>query len=198
MLRLRYPADRWRGLDARPVPLSTTLDMAGWLPIVDAELPGVLQLGGLRLSATASPEIEFSLRFMPVANPQNGDELVVEGADLAASDGAAFTLASKPRFGLQAPTPPVGPRIELGPARPNPFTLATSFTVNLPQAAHVELTVHDLLGRKLATLISGDLPAGRRDATWQAAGARDGLYFARLVVGGRVFTQRVALLRDRR
>jgi hypothetical protein len=197
MLRLRYPADRWRAVDMRVMPLTQQGDGVGWFPIVDTDLPGVLQLGGLRLTPDASSEIGFRLRFVPTESPRDGDQLVVEGADLASSDGTAFTLATLPKLELSAPAPVVS-KIALGPARPNPFTRTTRFSVSLPQAAHVELTVHDLFGRRVATLMSRDLPAGREDAVWDAGGARDGVYFVRLVVDGRVFTQRVALLRDRR
>lgn len=198
MLRLRYPASRWQAFDMRVVPLATTTPGTGWFPLIDLDLPGVLQLGGLRLAADASSELEFLIRFVPVGAPRDDDELVVEGADLAASDGSAFTIASLPRFTIPPPTGTPVARIELGPARPNPFARTTNFAVSLPQAAQVELTVHDLFGRRVATLLSGMLPAGRQDAVWNAGTARDGVYFARLVVNGRVFTQRVALLRDRR
>ena len=198
MLRLRYPGERWRA--SLPVladgPTGPASD--GWLPLVDPEQPGVVQLGGLRLSETASNNLAFDVRFTPLA-PLAGDEVAVEGADLASSDGTVFTLASLPSLSLGAPPPGPSPsRIELGPARPNPFTRSTSFTVSLPAEANVELSIHDLAGRRMATLLSGRIPAGRRDAVWDAAGARDGVYFARLQVNGRVFTQRVALLRDRR
>lgn len=196
MLRLRYPADRWSGFDGRVYPLVVS-DESGWFPIVDTQLPGVIQLGGLKLSGTASSELVFSLRFIPTGESRAGDQLVVEGADLAASDGTAFTLRSFPSLPLEAPVPVVS-KLELGAPRPNPFQNSTSFRLSLPQSAHVELTLHDLFGRRVATLLSRELPAGHRDVTWDGAGARDGIYFARLVVNGRVHTQRVTLLRDRR
>jgi hypothetical protein len=197
LLRLRYPADRWRGLDGRVFPLAVADDVSGWYPIVDVQLPGVVQLGGLRLAASAGSELVFSLRFIATGEPQEGDQVVVEGADLAASDGAAFTLASLPRLTLSKPVPVVS-RIELGPPRPNPFQRSTSFRLSLPQPAHVELTMHDLFGRRVATLLARDVPAGQREVPWDGAGVRDGIYFARLVIDGRVYRQRVALLRDRR
>jgi hypothetical protein len=195
-LRLRYPGERWRGIDARIVPLATT-DMTGWYTMVDTELPGVVRLGALKLAAPAESELVFHLRFIPIEEPRDGDQVVVEGADLAASDGAAFTIGSLPRFTLNKPVPPIT-RVELGAPRPNPFQRTTNFRLSLPQSAHVELTMHDLFGRRVATLLARELPAGVREVTWDGAGLRDGIYFARLVIDGRVYTQRVALLRDRR
>jgi hypothetical protein len=196
MLRLRYPGERWHGLDARVQPFAAA-EESGWFPIVDVELPGVIQLGGLKLAATAGSELVFRLRFNATEEPRDGDQVVVEGADLAASDGTAFTLASLPRFTLSKPLPPLT-RVELGAPRPNPFQRTTSFRLSLPQPARVELTMHDLFGRRVATLLHGQVSAGHRDVPWDGAGLRDGIYFARLVIDGRVYTQRVALLRDRR
>lgn len=200
MLRLRYPGERWRA--DYPIAIEGRApDPTGWWPLVDPEVPGVLRLGALKLSTTAAPELDFYIHMTALAEAHERDEIVAEGADLSGSDGVAFTVAALPKLSLTGappPPPPAVSRIELGPARPNPFTSSTSFTVSLPAAAHVELTVHDLFGRRVATLLAGELPAGQRAATWNASGARDGMYFARLVVNGKVFTQRVALLRDRR
>jgi flagellar hook assembly protein FlgD len=88
--------------------------------------------------------------------------------------------------------------VELAPPRPNPFTLSTTFAISLPADADVDLTVHDLAGRRVTTLAHGRLGAGRREFTWDGAGARDGVYFVRLTVDGRVLSTRVALLKGGR
>jgi hypothetical protein len=70
--------------------------------------------------------------------------------------------------------------------------------VSLPREADVDLAVLDLAGRRVATLASGRQPAGRRDFTWSGAGAREGLYFVQLRVEGKVYSTRVALVRNGR
>jgi hypothetical protein len=202
MLRLRYPGERWRA----DVPVFVDGPQAlpashGWVPILDHEEPGVVQVGGFRLEDEAASEVEFLLAFTPTGTPEASDRLVAEGADMVAGDGSILTpSAPLPSVSLFSPEqPPVVPsEVALGPARPNPFTRSTRFTVQLPREAHVDLAVHDLAGRRLATLASGRLPAGPREFTWDGAGARNGLYFVRLVVDGRVYSSRVALLRDGR
>jgi len=86
----------------------------------------------------------------------------------------------------------------LSAARPNPFTTSTTFFVRLPQAAVVDLAVHDLAGRRIATLAHAAYEAGEHPFTWNGAGAHDGLYFVRLTVNGQVLSTRVAMLRDTR
>jgi len=40
--------------------------------------------------------------------------------------------------------------------------------------------VYDVLGREVAVLASGDFPAGRSEATWEAADVPGGVYLYRL------------------
>ena len=200
MVRLRYPAERWRiefPLIDSPDPDPTE----GWYPLMDTEEPGVIQLGGIRMQDPASGEIEFRFAIVPTGPGDPSDQLIVEGADLVAPDGTVLTPSLPlPIMSLDAPTPPQGTPtgIELSAARPNPFSSATSFTVSLPREANVDLAVHDLAGRRVETLASGRLPAGRKDFTWSGVGSRDGVYFVRLTVEGKVYSTRAALLRARR
>jgi len=49
---------------------------------------------------------------------------------------------------------------------PNPFNPTTTISYNLPSSGFVSLTVHDLLGREIATLVSSEQSAGQHSATW--------------------------------
>jgi hypothetical protein len=77
----------------------------------------------------------------------------------------------------------------LAPGRPNPFRSSTTFRFELPRAGRAELVVFDVTGRRVKTLVSGDLAAGRFDAVWDGRdelGARTspGVYFVRLQTQG--------------
>ena len=78
-------------------------------------------------------------------------------------------------------------------AGPNPSQGAIRFAVQLPEAADVELSLYDLGGRRVARLLRDRCAAGEREVRWDAAGARSGIYFARLSVNGQVRTTRVVL-----
>ena len=197
LLRLRYPADRWRA------DIPVTIDQqpgtsAGWLPVVDTGEPGLVHLGGLRLQDQVSSDLEFLVAFTPTATSQPGDRVETEGADLAAPDGTVLTpVATLPSAELGAQTTQPA-TVELAPASPNPFSHSTTFAISLPSEAEVDLAVHDLAGRRIATLAHGRLGAGRRIYTWNGGGVRDGVYFVRLSVDGRMLSTRVALLRNGR
>jgi len=63
---------------------------------------------------------------------------------------------------------------------PNPFNPTTSISFNLPKQSHVELRMFDVIGREVAVLVNGYLPAGRYTKTWNASSFTSGVYFYRL------------------
>ena len=88
----------------------------------------------------------------------------------------------------------------LGTPRPNPSTGTVRMDLALASAAHVELAVFDVAGRRVRTLSRATLAAGRHAVTWdgrddggQVLGA--GVYLVRANAGGRVLTQRVLRVR---
>ena len=65
----------------------------------------------------------------------------------------------------------------------------------LPEGGPVTVSVFDLLGREVARLVDGEMPAGRHQATLDAGALPSGVYVVRLVAGGEVRTQRVTVAR---
>jgi photosystem II stability/assembly factor-like uncharacterized protein len=65
---------------------------------------------------------------------------------------------------------------------PNPFNPSTTIRYALPVAAHVQLTVHDVLGRKIATVMNEEQPAGWNTVQWNADGISGGIYFYTILV----------------
>jgi hypothetical protein len=66
---------------------------------------------------------------------------------------------------------------------PNPFNKTTSIEFCLPKACNVELTVYNMLGQKVAMLVSGQMKPGYHTVTWDASGVSAGTYFYQLQTG---------------
>lgn len=61
---------------------------------------------------------------------------------------------------------------------PNPFNPQTSLRFSLPSAGHVTLTIHDVAGRTIATLLDRDLEAGWHSAEFNGSNLASGIYLA--------------------
>ncbi len=114
----------------------------------------------------------------------------------AAYSGVVFVGGS----GLvPVPDIPVLPnRMHLANAVPNPFNPRTVIRFELPRAGHAELAIFDLKGRRVTTLVDGQMTAGNHEVTWQGRdrdgrGIPSGVYLSRLVVGDEVRTRKLVL-----
>ena len=90
---------------------------------------------------------------------------------------------------------PVPASFTLHPPFPNPFSGHASVNFDLPEAASVQLTVYDILGRRVAVLVDEVLPPGRHAAEIDADGLSAGIYLVHLQAGQHTSSRRVVLVR---
>jgi len=96
--------------------------------------------------------------------------------------------------------PPGAPAPALAAPRPNPARAGTTLSFDLAHADAVTLQILDVGGRAVRTLVAGEaLGAGRHERAWDGrddtgAPLPAGVYFARLVSGGRAAVRRAALV----
>ena len=76
---------------------------------------------------------------------------------------------------------------------PNPFNPGTSILYTITEPGQVVLTVYDILGRKVETLVDGYQPAGTYRAAFDGSTVASGIYLYRLDVGA-VSRQRKMML----
>ena len=129
-------------------------------------------------------EVALSLVFRPTTEIEN---TVIEITDNQTYDSA---------FGFNRLALPAPVQLQTRPAVfalannfPNPFNPATTIKYALPQAADVELTVYNVVGQPVRTLVAEHQNAGRYVVEWDATNDNghslsSGMYFYRLEAGG--------------
>ncbi len=76
---------------------------------------------------------------------------------------------------------------------PNPFNPGTTIRYELPEAANVSLTIFNILGQVVATLVDEKKEAGGYQVQWNASTAPSGIYFCRLRAGAHTETQKMVV-----
>ena len=97
----------------------------------------------------------------------------------------------------QVPPTTVPSELELKQNYPNPFNAGTVIPFKIPQAysgMKVTLTILNLQGREIATIVDETLPAGNYTARWNSEMA-SGTYIYKLRVGQRVKTGKMVLIK---
>lgn len=113
---------------------------------------------------------------------------VTSKADPAVS---RFTLIITPgEDGAELPTD-----YTLSQNYPNPFNPQTTIELELPKQTVVDLSIYNILGQKVTTLVNGEVPAGLHTYTWNAGGNSSGIYFYRLTTENGIETKKMTLLK---
>ncbi len=78
---------------------------------------------------------------------------------------------------------------------PNPFNPVTRFDYALQDDCHVELSIYDIGGRRITTLINEFQSSGPKTVSWNADDLTSGVYFCRLSTGAEMITTQAVLLK---
>jgi hypothetical protein len=116
---------------------------------------------------------------------------------------ADFTFVPEPSpTGVTEPPgrTPHAPVVRLAPASPNPFNPRTTIRYWLAARGRAEIVVYDLTGRRVRTLVSGEMAAGDHETVWNGRDEHgepvpSGVYLYRLVSGGTVAARHMTLVK---
>ena len=83
---------------------------------------------------------------------------------------------------------------------PNPFNPTTDISFTLDQASDVNLTIFNLLGQKVRSLMNGSKNAGVHTMTWNGQddmgkAVSAGIYLYQLTNGSKTITKKMALMK---
>lgn len=96
---------------------------------------------------------------------------------------------------LRAQTSAVPDTFALHASRPNPVRSTSILQMDLPEDSRVQVTVYDVMGRRVAQLVNRRLAPGRHPVHIEAATWPSGVYFVRMQAGSYAKTRRVNVVR---
>ncbi len=86
-------------------------------------------------------------------------------------------------------------KVRLARNYPNPFNPQTRIDFYCPAAGHVTFEVFDVTGRKVATLLDEQRPAGWHDIVFKGGGFAGGVYYYRLRSGDQIQIKKMCLIK---
>ena len=78
---------------------------------------------------------------------------------------------------------------------PNPFNPTTTIEYQLAKSQNVELTVYNLLGEKVTTLVDEQMPAGSHSVQFNASNLPAGVYLYRITAGDFTESKKMVLIK---
>jgi hypothetical protein len=123
--------------------------------------------------------------------------LVLSNDRLTGTTVLPISLRVTPFVGVQEAQRPLPKAFALRQNYPNPFNPETNIAFDLPRSSFVSLKVFNIIGQEVATIVTGQLPAGTYSyrVGGEKFGLTSGVYFYRLAAGDFVQTRKMILLR---
>ena len=130
-------------------------------------------------------DIDLRADFPYLANPHRGTDYVRD----VTAEAPPTNTSAKAGLGIGAPDAFI-----LNQNYPNPFTPSTTIEYHLSRPGNVELSVYDMQGRLVRTLVDEPMQTGTHPVRWDANGLASGTYLFRLVVDGKAARTQTATL----
>lgn len=156
----------------------------------DLTVPEV-EVTNMPSSATFDPETREFFWVVDEDDPQPMTYTAIRGEKSVTTDVVflteGFTVSS------ESGDEPV--RFELSQNYPNPFNPSTNIQFSLPEAGIAKLSVYNLLGQEVATLLNERMTAGTHAVSFDAGNLASGVYIYRLTSGSFIQTKKMMLIK---
>jgi len=86
-------------------------------------------------------------------------------------------------------------KVALNQNYPNPFNPTTVIRYAVPAKAQVKLSIYNVLGQRVQTLINAQKSPGRYQVSFDGSHLASGLYFYKLKVGAKIITKKMTLIK---
>lgn len=141
----------------------------------------------------------------PVKADGNGSSLELTNPALENSNGENWKASvghgtpgavnSTYFVGIDNPDKNIPFEFSLSQNYPNPFNPSTMVRYTIKNTDKVTLSVYDLLGRKIATVVDQIQKSGQYEIEWNASSFGSGIYFYRLQSGNNVAVKKMLIVR---
>jgi hypothetical protein len=149
---------------------------------------------------------ELMIRFPRSAVQGTNSRVLVEGRVAGCRDTLRFAVDDSVRVRKPGATPQAGAEdghgddppviaFALHPVAPSPASGGCAMAFDLPELATVRLSVYDLGGRLMSTVLDRDMPAGSHRVWWDRQSLPDGVYFAKIQAGRFRAVRTIVLIR---
>ena len=183
------------------------VDNASWAQLIDTgsaiKMEANGYIGGVQMTLRhgADFSIELTDKAMDISDYRTvgnetilvivapeSDELFTYSGDMEIID--MIVVSSEGRVNVNAPM-----EFRLNSAYPNPFNPSTTISFTLAHKGDINLSVYNISGQLIETLVSGYRDAGNYDMVWDASLQPSGLYFLRLQTANEVHHQKLMLVK---
>ncbi len=149
---------------------------------------GVYEIGSLEPIRVLSDRSEFVFTIPEEIPAEEYDNFKIEAAYIETS-----STSSEPE---EIP----GIQTELHKNYPNPFNPETTISFSLAQAGEIKITIYNIKGQKVQTLVNDQLPTGKHSAIWNGTNdngkkVTSGIYFYKLKTDSYVETKKMMMLK---
>jgi hypothetical protein len=113
----------------------------------------------------------------------------------ALSDTMFFVSEDPVTVGIDPVNAEIPDRFSLFQNYPNPFNPMTKLKFQMPDKGFVKLTVFDVLGKEIETLVNEELHAGIYEYEWNALTLPSGIYLYKLTADKFTETKKMVLIK---
>jgi hypothetical protein len=186
--------------DFRPFPMNETrkdtfkLGFGGWSS--DDLADYTFHWPNREYLASVCDSIKCTYDYVTLINMFDIDSLVIPDAGNNGIVSLRIYKWGKVSTGVTPTNPEIPREFKLDSNYPNPFNPITTFSYAVPHLSHVTITVTNVLGQHVATVVDKEYPAGDYTQTWDATNLSSGIYFYKMQVDGKFSeTKKLVLLR---
>ncbi|MEO8210859.1 MAG: T9SS type A sorting domain-containing protein [bacterium] len=167
------------------------------LPVITTKSPGILIVRmKLETSADKFSSEPLNLKWTDGTNRYRTKIFVFDGKqneEITNSENHASDFSSKD--GISQNNAELPTEYSLLQNYPNPFNPETKIKFDIPNLSNVKLSIYDITGREVATLVNKQLEPGRYDYKFTGSNFASGIYFYKIHAGTFTMVRRMVLIK---